>query len=179
MGGKRKRRMRQKRGRPVHSKDIVLDGQERFASTGKGKRKRVTLLVPHEDKACTQYRVQQFTREPGNFPYDVVATDCGKAVMNIPNRNQICCNHSKFFVEPKSRFLGSLPNHINGLEASHFPLQHKAKHRRGGNRVRSKKYILQLLDEYDFCSNFTNGTPEDKFFSVLSMCQKIYVLSKK
>jgi len=176
MGGKRKRRLLQKRGRAVHSKDIILDGQERYASTGKGKRKRVTLMVPREDKASTQYRVQQFTRDPVKFPYDIVATDCGKAVMNIPSRKQICCNHSKFFVDPKSRYLGKTLNHIQGVEASHFPLQYKAKHRRGGNRVRNKKYLLQLLDAYDFSANFTNGAPEYKFFTVLALCQKLYVL---
>jgi hypothetical protein len=175
MGGKR--RLQMKRGRARHPKDIVLNGQERYPSTGKGKRQRVSFLVPHEDKANTQYRVQQYTRDLKAFPDDIVATDCGKAVMGIPNRKQICCNHSKFFVEPKSRYLGHTLNHINGIEGSHFSLQYKAKYRRGGNRVRNKKELVRFLDEFDFCANFTNGLPEDKFLTVLTMCQNLYAPS--
>jgi len=174
LGGKRKRRLQQARGRARHSKDIILDGQERFASSGKGKRKRVTMLVPREDQANTHYRIQQHTRSHSEFPFDIIATDCGSAVVNIPNRKQMTVNHSRFFVDPKSRKLGETLSHINGVEGSHFPIQFKAKSRRGGNRVRNKMELVSLLDEYDFDSNFTNGSPEDRFFSVLLMPSTIH-----
>lgn len=174
LGGKRKRRLQQARGRAPHPKDIILNGQERYASTGKGRRKRVTMIVPRENQANTHYRIQQHTREPSEFPHDIIATDCGSAVINIPDRKQMTVNHSKFFVEPKSRQLGQLLNHINGVEGSHFPLQFKTKFRRGGNRVRNKNDLVSILDEYDFIANFTNGSPEDKFFSVLLLLTKMY-----
>lgn len=174
VGGKRKRRLQQPRGRTPHAKDIILNGQERYASTGKGRRKRVTMLVPRENQANTHYRIQQHTRDPIEFPQDIIATDCGSAVVNVPDRRQMTVNHSKFFVEPKSRRLGETLNHINGVEGSHFPLQFKTKFRRGGNRVRNKNDLISILDEYDFIANFTNGSPEDKFFTALSMVNVLY-----
>ena len=67
------------------------------------------MIVPRENKANVQYRVQDHTRDPEKHPYDVVATDSGVAFMDLPLRKQITVNHSKFFVDPKSEKLAQVP----------------------------------------------------------------------
>merc|ERR1719320_79221 len=167
IGGKQERRLQVPRGYPKADKDIVLDGQERLASTAKGRKRRWTEIVRSEDKANAQYRIIDHTRDPSLHPSDLVNTDCGTALVDIPHRRQLTCNHSKWFVEPKSRGIGKILNHINGVEAAHFPIQHAFKQKRGLKRLQNLFALKQFLDEFDWSQNYTNNTPEDRFFTAV------------
>ena len=152
----------------------MLDGQERFPSTGKGKKRRITSIVQHEDQANAQYCILSHTRDPTVNPADLINTDCGGAMSSVPERVQLTVNHSKYFVEPKSRALSKIPCHINGVEATHFPIQQSFKNKRGFKRIENRTSLKQFLDEFDWSQNFTNNSAEDKFFTALMCCVDIY-----